>query len=711
MSNQAPAPRDLDTWFARVRALLRRHLLLNTPWLAGIADGPAGRALVAFIMDRPGIEYESREDIAALDSMLAGAAVELPAADLVIERFEHLRRDLPLADRDCDALWILLAPEFDLRFLAAYRLVWDDPSRRYCDEDFVLAMLSPHGPYRVRGLFEDGHSALLTLGLVDMITDSHGVVTLRPTRRLVDHMAGMQPERAMHGSPISLSRGDAVAVWDGLDFAGPLREALADGESGTTRPIVVIEGDRLANIDLGVAQYARHRQVSGAVDTHETCVVTLDLMNQLDEASDPSGPPQREAETIMRLVRQAVREAGLAGGFVQIRGGEQLARLDTQALRHVADLLHAARGFVFLECHPEAPPKLIVALTHDIPGKNRVVMIDLPSRSGREREFLWRYLHQRLGRTPDCDLPSLAEVPCDARTMEHAMRVHDLSRRPLVEVARSLVALNLPRFARRVEVKLGWHEIILPTETLHLIRQVRALAANHEQIMDTWGLSTRATGRGVKVLFSGPSGTGKTLAAGLLAKDARRELFQVDVAALLSKWVGETEKHLAQLFREARTSGSALLFDEADALFRQRSSTAEGGERFGAQIVNYLLEAIERFDGMVVLTTNLESAIDTAFARRLSYHIRFKPPDDEQRAALWRLHLPASLPLSDDVNIHRLGKRYDLTGGEIYKAAVRAAAVTVERGGHRVEVGDIETAVHSLYTEKGRLPPALAQPR
>ncbi len=374
-------------------------------------------------------------------------------------------------------------------------------------------------------------------------------------------------------------------------------------------------------------------------------------------------------------------------------------------------LLHGARGLVVIECQPPAPSRLLVELTRQRAdlhedAAERVVMLTIPTPSGREREILWHYLHERLGRTQDSELQSLAEVPCDLRTMEQALRVSALSERPLIDVVRSLVALRLPRFARRVEVKLGWQQVILPEETLEQMRQVRALAANHERIMDTWGLSTRGTGRGVKVLFSGPSGTGKTLAAGLLAKDARCELYQVDVSALMSKWVGETEKHLAALFREAQASGSALLFDEADALFRQRSSGGDGGERFGTQIVNFLLEAIERFDGMIILTSNFDSAIDTAFARRLSYHIRFRPPEAAQRAALWRLHLPASLPLAPGLDIDRLGGAYELTGGEIYKAAIRAAAVTLERGASRVGLSDIEDAVRSLYAEKGRLPPA-----
>jgi SpoVK/Ycf46/Vps4 family AAA+-type ATPase len=291
--------------------------------------------------------------------------------------------------------------------------------------------------------------------------------------------------------------------------------------------------------------------------------------------------------------------------------------------------------------------------------------------------------------------------------MELAAAVHRQTSRPLLDVVRALVARSLPQFARRVEVNLDWDDVVLPPEVWGEIEQIRALSRHYEQVMDTWGLGKKNTGRGIKVLFSGPSGTGKTLTAGLLARDARCELYQVDVASILSKWVGETEKHLSQLFRDAQSSGGALLFDEADALFRQRSSGGDsGGERFAAQLVNFLLEAIESFEGMIILTTNFEASIDSAFARRLNYHVRFKAPDAEQRTELWRVHLPDKLPLGESIDLGRLGGAYEVTGGEIYKAAIRAAVHALQRGAAAVEWADVEGAVVSLYVEKGRLPPA-----
>ncbi|MEZ4267029.1 MAG: ATP-binding protein [Myxococcota bacterium] len=702
------APRDLDGWLARMRALVRRHILLNAAWLPGIQDGPSGRALVAFIMDEAGVGAENAADVAELDEEFGRVDGHLPTNGCVAERFEVLRRRLPLSPLECDAIWALLAPEFDSRFLAIYRMIWGDPSQRYCDTDFLFTLLSPHGPFRLTGLLDDS-SAPVRLDLISTFSERRsGPRFYRPSRRVIDFLTGVDALPPGLANAVHLEPPIGPPAWRGLDLAGPLQELLS--AAGPNRRVFIVEAPRRASVDMGV------RQVAGSL---RQPVARFDLAGLAglagptpgDEASGgiesaPTGSPLMRDNA--RLLRALLREARLTDAILHIRGGETLDDLPDEHARLLAELIGYDTQTLVIECAGAAPAGLLVHLMRT----TQVTVTRVEAASGPQRRRMWAHLlGKRAQPLSDAQLDALASVPCDARSMEETYAIHRQTGRPLLDVARTLVARSLPRMARRVEVKLGWNDVVMTPDVRAQLEQIRTLSQHYERVMDTWALGRKTTGRGIKVLFSGPSGTGKTLTAGLLARDAQCELYQVDVASVLSKWVGETEKHLAQLFRDAASSGGALLFDEADALFRQRSSgDSSGGERFGSQLVNFLLEAIESFDGMIILTTNFESAIDTAFARRLNYHVRFQAPDAEQRTELWRLHLPAELPVSPAVVLADLGATYELTGGEIYKTAIRAAVHTLQRGGDQVEWTDIEEAIVSIYVEKGRLPPARSGP-
>lgn len=697
------APRDLDGWLARMRALVRRHILLNAAWLPGIQDGPSGRALVAFIMDEAGLDADNAADIAELDEEFGRVDGHLPTNGCVAERFEVLRRRLPLSPLECDAIWALLAPEFDSRFLAVYRMIWGDASQRYCDSDFLFTLLSPHGPFRLTGLL-DASSAPVRLNLISTLSERRsGPRFYRPSRRIIDFLTGVDALPAGLANAVHLEPPIGPPAWRGLDLAGPLQQQLAG--ASPNRHVFIVEAPRRASVDIGL------RQVAGSL---RQPVVRLDLAEGALAAESPDGAaPASTASLLMgddaRVLRALLREARLTGAIVHLRGGETLGDLPEAHARLLAALVGYDTQPLVIECAGTAPAGLLVHLM----GTTEVTVTRVEAATGPQRRRMWAHLLGKRAQTlSDAALDELAAVPCDARVMEETSAIHKQTGRPLLEVARSLVARSLPRMARRVEVKLGWDDVVMTPDVRVQLEQIRTLAQHYERVMDTWALGRKSTGRGIKVLFSGPSGTGKTLTAGLLARDAQCELYQVDVASVLSKWVGETEKHLAQLFRDAASSGGALLFDEADALFRQRSSgESSGGERFGSQLVNFLLEAIEAFDGMIILTTNFEAAIDTAFARRLNYHVRFQVPDAEQRTELWRLHLPAELPVSPAVVLADLGATYELTGGEIYKTAIRAAVHTLQRGAEQVEWTDIEQAVVSIYVEKGRLPPARGGPQ
>jgi SpoVK/Ycf46/Vps4 family AAA+-type ATPase len=197
-------------------------------------------------------------------------------------------------------------------------------------------------------------------------------------------------------------------------------------------------------------------------------------------------------------------------------------------------------------------------------------------------------------------------------------------------------------------------------------------------VYDTWGFSATPS-RGLVALFSGPSGTGKTLAAEVLAGELGLDMFKLDLSSIVSKYIGETEKNLDQLFDAAGLGNVVLFFDEADALFGQRSQVSDSRDRYANVEVSYLLQRVESFDGVVVLATNFEKSIDDAFLRRIHARIDFVLPEQAERRAIWSRQLPAD-SLDSDVDIDWVAERFEFSGGQIRNAAVHAAFLAAELG-------------------------------
>jgi len=206
-------------------------------------------------------------------------------------------------------------------------------------------------------------------------------------------------------------------------------------------------------------------------------------------------------------------------------------------------------------------------------------------------------------------------------------------------------------------------------------------------------------------LFTGPPGTGKTLAATAIARELGQELYRVDLSQMVSKYIGETEKHLGALFDAAEQGDVVLLFDEADSVFGKRTEVKTSVDRYANLEVNYLLQRIERFDGVVVLTTNFEAGIDEAFARRIRFRVAFDAPDAEARCALWRALMPGDVPLALDVDLPALAAQFELSGGHIKEVVLRAASLAMASS-ESVSQKHLERSAAAEYRKLGKLLPA-----
>jgi SpoVK/Ycf46/Vps4 family AAA+-type ATPase len=260
-----------------------------------------------------------------------------------------------------------------------------------------------------------------------------------------------------------------------------------------------------------------------------------------------------------------------------------------------------------------------------------------------------------------------------------------------------------PAEITRVTSSHRWEDMVVPVDVYHAMREMIAYVRHAERVYDKWGFGTRhQTAQGVSALLAGPPGTGKTMCASVMAHELDMELFQVDLSRVVSKWIGETEKNLAKVFDEAQRSNAIILFDEADSLFAKRTEVKSSVDRYANLEVNFLLQRIEAFSGITILTTNFEDTIDTAFKRRLTFRIRFEKPDAEARASLWAKVFPASCHLADDVSFARLGQAFEMSGGNIRNAALRAAFLAASEE-HPVDMAACMTAAERECREMGNL--------
>ncbi|MCW5801358.1 MAG: ATP-binding protein [Deltaproteobacteria bacterium] len=222
--------------------------------------------------------------------------------------------------------------------------------------------------------------------------------------------------------------------------------------------------------------------------------------------------------------------------------------------------------------------------------------------------------------------------------------------------------------------RVGWHELVLAEARLERLQELCDHARHRAVVLERWGFDRRLpNNKGLGVLFAGAPGTGKTLAASIIAGELGLDLFQIDLAAVVSKWIGETEKHLSRIFDEAERGNAVLFFDEADALFGKRTELRDAHDRYANLETSYLLQRIESYEGVVILASNFRRNLDDAFVRRLRFIIEFPLPDAQERLLIWERIWPAETPRAADLDLPLLAERLELAGAHIRNIALAAA--------------------------------------
>jgi hypothetical protein len=392
------------------------------------------------------------------------------------------------------------------------------------------------------------------------------------------------------------------------------------------------------------------------------------------------------------LLAAAAREAGIAVLEIDARripasaaAWKAIAR-ECRLLGRTPLVAHADEelGRMGEQLAPELDTTILVTTAGAMPRWDRpAIAVELHAPTMAQRARLWA------AAMPGAAADDLARQYPLAPALVHAAarairaRAHGRAVGPADVRAgvRAVVDDRFGELARRVEVTQTWDDLVLGPDQLDAIAELCARIRQRATVYETWGFAAKVgKGLGVTALFSGPPGTGKTMVAGLIARELGLELILVDTARVTSKYIGDTEKHLGALFDAAEAAGAILLFDEADALFGKRTEIRSSHDRYANLETGYLLQRLEHFTGICLLTSNHETHLDPAFQRRLAVHVRFELPDEPERAALWRAMLPTGAPVAPGVDLATLARRFGLAGGHIRNAALRAAFLAAEEG-------------------------------
>ncbi|MEM7340382.1 MAG: AAA family ATPase [Actinomycetota bacterium] len=601
-----------------------------------------------------------------IDRLLADPGLVVPAVDAEpvevtpTSPLGHLCAAFALSPIDADILVTAAAPDLDRRFERFYGYLQDDVTRRRASPGLVMDLLGG-SPFDSELRSRFGSDGPLVDGGLLRIEDGDRPLLTRALR---------VPDRV-------------VAALLGDDRLDPdLRRVAVSQQLDTSRSVAGL-ARALSSGDVCV--YLRQRSDAGAIGLATRALHEVE-MPALAVDLERAHPDDR-----LTLAELAIREARLRGGGLVVG---PIDGLHPDVLRAIAE------GSVTTLFHGSMIWDPRIAL-------RSVLTVDLSPLDGPEQQELWRRVAPAsidvgaLSTTFRLGPSQIARAAAAGRT-QAALNGGEPDVGSFAAGARTQNSVGLERLARRVAPKATWTDIVLPDQTVDQLHHLVTRIAHRHQVLDEWGLRRGGgRGEGVAALFAGESGTGKTLAAEVIANALGHHLYVIDLSSVVDKYIGETEKNLDRVFSEAEGVNGVLFFDEADALFGKRSEISDAKDRYANVEVAYLLQRMEQYDGLAILASNLRGNLDEAFARRLSLVVDFAEPDPPQRRALWSVLIGAA-PLDAEVDLDFLAERFVLSGGNIRNIAVTAAYLAADAN-RTVDMAMLIRGVQLEYRKLGRL--------
>ncbi len=575
-----------------------------------------------------------------------------------------------LDDFELDVLLLALAPELDPAYAVYFASLQDDPRATHPTVETVLSLLIASSTERLERRRQLGPAG--TLVRDELVRPGTALEVDPQIVRFVSGDEGLDP------------RLDAVARLVRPRSAIPAAPALSS--------FLAEAGDEAAVLLLGARDAGGLERAEALAHDRGTPLLVLHAAAAAERGDD-----------LEHAARAAVREAALCGALLCVA---DLDGLERPALRALAAGLRRRR----------APLVVVGADRHleDLTGLELDV-VPLASPSPADRRSAWARalgddaaaidldtLASRFRLGPDAIARAVEDGRARARLRAAAGGPPGLGAADLLAGARARSGHELARLARRLEPVFSWDDIVLPADSVTQLREICDRVVHRDRVVDDWGFRrSLGIGHGISALFAGSSGTGKTMAAGIVANELGLDLYAIDLASIVSKYIGETSKNLDRIFRAAEDANAVLFFDEADALFGKRSEVRDSHDRYANVEIAYLLQKMEVHEGVAILATNLRQNLDEAFARRLGFTVHFPFPNTADRREIWDRVWPDEVPLGADVDLDDLAERFRLSGGNIRNAAL-AAAFLAAADGTAVRREHLLRAVRREYQKLGR---------
>lgn len=585
---------------------------------------------------------------------------------------------------EVDALLICLAPELDLRYEKLYSYLQNDVTRKRPTVDLVIKLLCPSLEERFWAREKFATTApLIKNRLVYLIEDAQLPLlskSIKVDERIISFLLGANDidQRIRNFSALiepEKSFNDLILEEEKLKT---LKELIKQ-HSKMKVPVFFFHGP-----------YGTGKKMAAEAVCREIGMALLVV--------DSKALFKNESFENLAVV---IREALLQNSSLYLEGFDALLKQENAAFA-VKGMLQELDSFpnpVFISSEqPWEPTGILI--------NHCFISMDFPMLSFVNRKRLWESF---LNGNIDVDIGALAskfnfsggqikDAIFTARNIAIAKNpcASKLSTDDLYHGCRAQSNKNLSVFAKKIEPHYTWDDIVLPKDIKRQLKEVLGYIKYKGTVYYDWGFDKKLSlGKGLNVLFSGPSGTGKTMASGIIANEVELDLYKIDLSGVVSKYIGETEKNLSRIFKEAETSNAILFFDEADALFGKRSEVKDAHDRYANIEIGYLLQKMEEYEGIVILATNLSKNIDDAFLRRMQFMIEFPFPDETQRKLIWTGIFPKNAPLAKDIDYKFLSERLKLAGGNIKNIALAAAFYAAENS----EVIGMRRIMHAAKRE------------
>lgn len=633
------------------------------------------------------------------DVYIASRAAASLAQGVVLPLLQ-LQRTFRLTDTSLRCLVAALAPEIDRKYEKLYAYLQDDMTSKFATVDLLLRLCCRSESERRDTL-------------PHILPNSH------LSRALFRREIGADASRSGLSRPVRVEdRIVAFVLGHPWRFEGPLAE-LTLYDRDAPLPELLADVDVQTRLQRSMARSSDMAspivyQISGPPGSGKTLharKAASSLRRPLLEWDTAAAPA--EEEPFKETVEQFLREAKLLGAvpaFDRVQTISGTAEAKDRRADWLAEALTHWNGPVFLfsgrPWMPERP----------IRGAEWIdIELKLPDPSTRQR--LWKRIAGETFGVGDAEAGTLAakfrftpgRIERTALTAarlgewENGPEAGPLEPRLLHRAGYLQVKHRLSEKAVKLEPKYDWDDLILPPEPKGLLRQACNRLLLRHIVFGEWGFERKlAYGKGISMLFTGPPGTGKTMSAMVMAKEMDAELYRIDLSRLVSKYIGETEKNLSEIFDEAQLSGAILFFDEADALFGKRSEVKDAHDKYANMETSYLLQKMEEYDGLTILATNFAQNLDEAFTRRINFIVKYPFPDPAQREQLWRSTFPKELPAAADIDFPYLASTFDLAGGPIKNVVLTAAFLAAEEG-TEIAMRHMIEAVKQEYKKTGKV--------